>query len=74
MIKIVAASLVMGVAAHYTAGWLTSLTPGGGELAKAMRVFGAIGVALAVLAASARVLRIQEFTDATARVVQRFRR
>lgn len=74
MIKIIVASLVMGVAAHYTAAWITSLTPGGGEFAKAIRVFGAIGVALAVLAASARVLRIQEFTDATARVVQRFRR
>ena len=74
MIKIAVASAVMGAAAHYTASWLTSLTPGGGELAKALRVFGAIGVALAVLAASARVLRIQEFTDATARVLQRFTR
>jgi len=74
MMKIVAASLAMGVAAHYTAAWITSLTPDGGELAKALRVFGAIGVALVVLAASARALRIQEFTDATARVVQRFRR
>lgn len=74
MIKITAASLVMGVAAHYTVAWITSLTPQGGELAKGIRVFGAIGISLAVLAASARVLRIQEFADATSRVMQRFTR
>jgi putative peptidoglycan lipid II flippase len=71
-IKITVASLVMGVAAYYAAAWITSLTPGGGELAKLVRVFGAIGVALAVLAASARLLRIQEFSDATGRVLHRF--
>ena len=74
MIKIAVASLAMGAAAHYTAAWLTSLTPEGGEIAKAIRVFVAIGIALDVLAASARVLRIQEFADATARVRQRLTR
>ena len=74
LLKITAASLVMGIAAHYAVEGLTRLMPGGGELAKMVRVFGAIGAALLVLAASARLLRIQEFTDATARVLQRLRR
>jgi putative peptidoglycan lipid II flippase len=74
LIKIIAAAAVMGAAAHYTAVGLASLLPGSGEIAKGVRVFGAIGVALVVLAASARVLRIQEFTDAVARVRQRFAR
>jgi putative peptidoglycan lipid II flippase len=72
--KITAASLAMGVAAYVTAAWLTVLTPLGGEAAKFIRVFGAIGVALAVLALAARLLRIDEFTEASSRVLQRFGR
>jgi putative peptidoglycan lipid II flippase len=72
--KISVASLVMGLTAYVTLGWLTGLTPQGGELAKILRVGGSIGAALLVLAASARLLRIQEFTEATARVFARFGR
>jgi hypothetical protein len=39
-----------------------------------IRVFGAIGLALLTLAAAARLLHIEEFKDATARVLKRVRR
>lgn len=71
--KISLASLAMGVAAHFTAGWLTALTPDGGELAAVLRVAGAIGAGVLTLAAAARLLRIQEFTEAVSRVLARFR-
>lgn len=72
LLKVLLASAVMGIAAHLTLQWMTSMTPDGGELAKGARVLGAIGVALVALAVSARLLRIQEFNDATARVLRRF--
>jgi putative peptidoglycan lipid II flippase len=69
--KISGASLVMGLAAYVALGWVTAMTPDGGELAKIMRVGVSIAAALLVLAASARLLRIREFTDATALVLAR---
>jgi len=72
--KIAVASAAMGVAAQVTDAWLTALTPAGGELAKMLRVAGSIAVALLVLAASARLLRIQEFNEATSRVLARLGR
>ncbi len=72
--KIAIASAAMGAAAYFTAGWLTTLLPGDGEVARVIRVFGAIGVALLVLAGSAHILRIGEFRDASARVLKRVRR
>lgn len=74
LVKIMVASLVMGIAAHYSAAWLGSMHVASGELAKAVRVFGAIAAALIVLAASARALQIREFDDAVARVLERLRR
>lgn len=74
LFKITVASLAMGVAAQLTLGWLTTMTPAGGELAKIARVGGSIAVALLVLGGSARLLRIHEFTEATARVFARFGR
>ena len=74
LIKIALASVAMGVAAQVTLGWLSQLTPAGGELARILRVVGAIAIALLVLAASARLLRIYEFNEATARVLARFKR
>jgi putative peptidoglycan lipid II flippase len=71
--KITAASVLMGLAAHLALAWLTAMTPGGGELAKILRVAGSIGTALLVLGASARLLQIQEFNEATSRVLARFR-
>jgi hypothetical protein len=64
----------MGAAAFYVHVWLVSVLPGNAEIIRIVRVFGAIGVALVVLAASARLLRIDEFTAVTARVMNRIRR
>ena len=72
--KITIAAAAMGAAAYLTSGWLTTLVPGESEIAKIVRVFGAIAVALLALGAAAQVLRIDEFREATSRVLRRFRR
>jgi putative peptidoglycan lipid II flippase len=72
-VKITGASLLMGAAAHLASRSLALLPPGG-EAGKFVQVFGAIGVALIVLALSARLLRIEEFEEATGRFLRRFRR
>ena len=72
--KITAASAVMGAVAYYAAMWLTAMTPAGGEIAKGIRVFGAIAMALLALAGSAKLLRIEEFDAVAARVLKRIRR
>ncbi len=74
LLKVTLASLVMGAAAHLTLQWTTALTPGSGELDKMIRVVSAIVVGLAALGLSARLLRIQEFNEATSRVFRRFAR
>jgi putative peptidoglycan lipid II flippase len=71
LLKVLLASAVMGIAAHVTLGWITEMTPAGGELAKAARVLGAICVGTLTLAAAARLLGIQEFNDAVASVRRR---
>jgi putative peptidoglycan lipid II flippase len=73
-VKISLASAAMGLAAHLTAGWLTGLFPGDNETAKIIRVFAAIAVALLTLAAAAQLLRIDEFREASQRVLRRVRR
>ena len=73
-LKVAIASAIMGVTAYYTVAWLTNLTPGGGEIAKGVRVFGAIALALVALAASAKLLRIEEFDAVAARLLKRIRR
>ncbi|HSL23026.1 MAG TPA: murein biosynthesis integral membrane protein MurJ [Vicinamibacterales bacterium] len=70
-VKILIASALMGVAAHLTAAWLAAVWPGRSVLFKGARVFAAIGVALVVLAAAARLLRIEEFEEARSRVMKR---
>jgi putative peptidoglycan lipid II flippase len=72
-VKISCASLLMGAAAHLASRGLALLPPGG-EAGKLVQVFGAIGLALVVLALSARLLRIEEFEEATGRFLRRFRR
>ena len=72
--KITAASAVMGAVAYFAAQWLIAMTPDGGEIAKGIRVFGAIGLALVALAISAKLLRIGEFDAVASRVVTRLRR
>ena len=74
VLKISIASAAMGAAAYLSAAWLTQVLPGHGELVRAARVFIPIGIALAVLAASAQLLRIEEFKAATLRVRSRFSR
>jgi putative peptidoglycan lipid II flippase len=69
--KITVASAIMGAAAWYTAQWLAVALPGPGELFKLLRVGIAIGVALGVLAASAKLLRIAEFDEAFSKVTRR---
>jgi putative peptidoglycan lipid II flippase len=72
LIKIALASAVMGVVAYASEAWLADALPasmfGRAEVPRAMRVFGAIGAALATLAAAAWVLRIEEFREALRRI------
>jgi putative peptidoglycan lipid II flippase len=69
--KIAIASAVMAVVARFTSGWLTDVWPGDGEIIKMVRVGAAIGAAAAALAIVARLLRIEEFTEAGRRILRR---
>ena len=69
--KIAAASAVMGVVAIAASRWLAATLPGDGELHKAIRVAAAMAAAVIALAAAARLLRIDEFTEAARRVMRR---
>jgi hypothetical protein len=71
-LKILAASLFMGVAAYAASGWLRESLPGGEWYMRATRVFSAIVLAMLVLVASAKLMRIAEFTAAVDRVLERF--
>jgi putative peptidoglycan lipid II flippase len=73
-VRIVLASLVMSAAAWGLHEWLaTDLLPGSHLIVQVIRVGASIGVALAVLVAAARVLRIQEFDEAFGRILRRLR-
>lgn len=72
--KTTLAGLAMGVAAWYAERWLRTAMPGAALGLQALRVFGAIGVALAVLTAAAWVLRLHEFEQARSMILRRFRR
>ena len=74
LIKTTVAALVMGAAAWYTEWWSRTAWPGETIGLQALRVFGAIGVALAVLSACAWLLRLREFEQARGMVLRRFRR
>ena len=73
-LKIAVASAVMGVVAYASFAWLATALPDDAVVFRAVRVFGAIGVALGALAISAQLLHIEEFKDAAARVLKRVRR
>ena len=72
-LKISGAAAVMGIVAALVAAQLEVALPGSGEVARALRVAIAIASALVALVVSARLLRIEEFTDATERVLRRVR-
>jgi putative peptidoglycan lipid II flippase len=71
LLKILAASAVMGVAAHAASEWLVSVLPGTSWYLRLVQVFGAIAVGVVVLVATARLLRITELETAMDRVVRR---
>lgn len=71
LMKITAASVAMAVAAFAAGRTLESLVPGDGLVIQLLRVGGAIGIALVVLAGSAWLLRIAEFHDAIALLTRR---
>jgi peptidoglycan biosynthesis protein MviN/MurJ (putative lipid II flippase) len=60
--KISLASVMMAVAAYQTEGALHVIA-GDGTMLQALRVFAAIAIGLVVLAVSAHLLRIEEFTE-----------
>lgn len=66
--KICLAAVAMGLAAWSGERWLRDVLPGDGGALRAVRVFAAIGASLGVLALAAWALRIDEFTQAMARV------
>lgn len=68
LLRITAASVVMGVTAWAGEAWLRTVLPGDDLLVRAVRVFAAIGASVGVLAGSAWALRIEEFGLAVARV------
>jgi putative peptidoglycan lipid II flippase len=72
--KTTVAALAMGAAAWYTELWLRTAWPGDALGVRALRVFGAIGVSLAVLSACAWLLRLREFEEARGMVLRRFKR
>lgn len=74
LVRIVLASVMMGLAAWAAEHWLAAALPGDGTLVRGVRVFSSIAIALGVLVAVARLLRIEEFTAALARVTSRMGR
>jgi putative peptidoglycan lipid II flippase len=68
-VKISLASLVMALAAYYCERALRVPFAGNALGAQAIRVFGAIGVGMGVLAAFAHLLRIEEFTQLRQRLL-----
>jgi putative peptidoglycan lipid II flippase len=71
--KIALASLVMAGAAYEAERVLQIPFGGAGLSTQAIRVFGAIAIGLAVLAGSAHVLRIREFTESLRLVTNRLK-
>lgn len=66
--KISVASIAMAVAAYYAERFLHIPLGGNGVIAQGLRVFGAIGIGMAVLGLMAHLLRIDEFRQLTQRL------
>lgn len=72
-VKILAASIAMGIAAHAAIAWLESALPGASTAVRGLRVAGAIAAGLAVLLVAARALRLDELSLAVDRLLGRDR-
>lgn len=72
-LKIAAASAVMGLASYFTEAQLHSWFPAATLLAKLIRVTGGIAAGLGVLVVAAHFLHIEEFRQATDRVLKKVR-
>jgi putative peptidoglycan lipid II flippase len=72
--KVSVASAVMGGTAYFSQAWLHGVLPDPTLLHRLVRVTGAIGISLGVLAAAAHLLRLEEFGVAMSRALGRFRR
>jgi putative peptidoglycan lipid II flippase len=74
LIKVTASALVMGVAAVAIQHTMDRVVTGTDTLTQALRLAATIGGALAALAATARLLRVEEFDDAMSMVQGRVRK
>jgi len=78
LLKITVASVVMGAAAWAAERGLNALLPetllGTVEVERAVRVLGAVGAGMAVLALASWALRIEEFRQVIARILTRVNR
>ena len=78
LLKITVASVVMGAAAWAAERGLNALLPetllGTVEVERAVRVLGAVGAGMAVLAFASWALRIEEFRQVIARILTRVNR
>ena len=72
--RIAAASMVMGAGAIFAERMLLQWLPGDAIVIQILRLGGAIGFALLVLAAASWLLRIREFTQGVAMVTRRLSR
>ena len=61
--KITVAAALMGAAVSISHSWLVDSLPEAGLLPRSFQVFGSVAIGVAVLAASARLLRISEWLD-----------
>jgi putative peptidoglycan lipid II flippase len=74
LLRIVVATALMGAAAAGADTFLSARIPGHGLGAQLVRVGATIGLALAVLAVAAHVLRVPQFAKAVAMIKRRLRR
>ena len=74
LLRIAAATAVMGMAAAGADAFLAERIPGTGLVAQLIRVGATIAVALAVLAVSAHVLRVPQFAEGVSLITRRLRR
>jgi putative peptidoglycan lipid II flippase len=73
-VKSAIAATAMAAAAWSAYAWLAALLPGSGTAWQAVRVFGAIGAGVGVLSLAAWILKLQEFEEARAMVLNRLTR